>query len=189
MGVDRQRTVPPDFFLDEQWMQMPDDLFRMAIGLYFHVDDHGRQTTTEWNIRQSVFPSRSDLDDDRIVEMLLELADMGVIGIYTSDQRSYLCLCVWPSQSHPKPSRFPEPPEGLRRSAGDPMEIFSAGEREGVSESGSAEESPAGLPPSPFCPIHRPAGTDRDCRHCGTARLYHEQWLREHRASGGTSDG
>ncbi len=180
MGVDRQRTIPPEFFLDEDWMQMSDELLRTAIGLYFHVDDHGRQTTTEWNIKQSIYPHRSDVDEDLIAEHLLRLHELGVVGIYVHESRSYLCLRLWPVQSHPKPSRFPPPPEHLRKRSGSPLDGFQAGEGERGSEGEWASaEGPAGVPPSPFCIVHQPTGTRQNCRHCGTARLAHEQWIFE----------
>ena len=179
--------LPPDIFTDEDLIEMPLAVRLTAIGLRMHADDQGRETTTPRMLVASIWPVDPDMDEETIVDHLLALDDAGYIGIYDAGGRSYYALRDWPSVSHAAPSKHPPPPAGLFRiRSGASPEDFSAWEREGARERERAtewgEESPAGIPPSPFCRVHQPRGTERNCRHCGTARLAHEQWLREHAA-------
>ncbi|MGV3712240.1 hypothetical protein [Pseudolysinimonas sp.] len=180
MAMSRQRAVPPDIFTDEDLMQLPIPVRLTAIGLRLHADDHGRESTTTALLKASLYPTTEEISEEEIVEHLLLLDEAGYIGIYADGSRSYYALADWPAAQHPKASKFPPPPpETFMKTSGSPPEDVMAWEREGE---GASEGGPAGVPPSPFCPVHRPNGTRRDCRHCGTARLAHEQHLRIQRA-------
>ncbi len=181
--------LPPDIFTDEDLIALPIDVRLTAIGLRMHADDHGRETTTPWMVRAAIWPGHPEMTEDVLIEHMLTLDDAGYIGIYSAGERTYYALRDWPSVSHPAPSRHPAPPADLfRNRSGTGPDSFSAGERGSERERETSEEwreeSPAGIPPSPFCRIHQPYGTERNCRHCGTARLAHEQWLREHSTEG-----
>lgn len=181
MGMSRIRSVPPDIFTDEDLMALPIPVRLTAIGLRLHADDYGRESTNTALLKASLYPTTAEISEEVLIEHLLQLEEAGYIALYHDASRTYYALADWPAPSHPKRSKFPEPPpSAFQKTAGRSLEDFSAWEREGEREG----ESPAGIPPSPFCPVHRPNGTRNDCRHCGTARLAHEQFLREHRAAG-----
>ena len=183
MGTNKQKTIPPELFRDEDLMSLDDAVIRTAFGLYFDADDSGRESTTEWRLKAALWPHRPEVTEETIVDHLLILAEVGYLGIYTAQDRTYYQIRKWASQSHPDPSKHPAPPPELFRNlSGTNPENFSAGEREGAgggSSTGEWVERPPGMPPSPFCPIHQPNGTRANCRHCGTARLAHEQYFEQ----------
>ena len=181
MAIGRQRMLPPDLLLDEQLMELEPAVFKTAIGLRMHADDHGRQALNLRIILGQVWPTSDVVTTEVLEDHLLELDAVGYILTYTVEGRNFYAMATWPSVSHASPSTLPAPPlESFRSRSGGSPESFSAGEGEG--ERGWGEggaESPAGVPPSPFCKLHQPNGTRANCRHCGTARLAHEQWLYE----------
>lgn len=181
MAMSRQRALPPDIFTDELLLNLPLEVRWTAIGLRMHADDFGRETANARLIASSVWPLNPEMTDETVEEHLLDLDEAGYIVIYAAAGRTFYAIADWPSVSHPVRSKFPPPPERLQSASGASPEHFSAveGEREWRA-SGGAGEGPAGIPPSPFCKLHQPSGTHANCRHCGTARLAHEQWLREH---------
>ncbi|KQR90997.1 MAG: hypothetical protein J0I33_13805 [Microbacterium ginsengisoli] len=184
--IGKQRAIPPDLWLDEDLIALPLAVKWTAIGLRMHADDEGRETTTDWMLRPSLWPG-DPLSTDDLIEHLLLLDDLGYVGIYAAGGRTYYQVREWPAVSHPKRSRHPAPPPELfQRAAGDPLEDRSAwgGEGEGGEwgESGGSGSRPAGLPPSPFCRVHQPAGTGgAPCRHCGDARRAHDFFNQERR--------
>lgn len=180
MGMSKMRPLPHDLWTDEDLIALPLTVKWTAVGLRMHADDEGRESVTDWMLRPSIWPGDADMTEELLVDHLLLLAEAGVIGLFESGGRTYYQMRSWPSVSHPQQSKHPQPPPELFQNfAGSPPEDFSAGEGE-RGERGTSEESPAGIPPSPFCLVHQPNGTRQNCRHCGTARLAHEQWLREH---------
>jgi hypothetical protein len=184
MGVGKLRSIPPDLWTDESLIELPLPVKWTAVGLRMHADDHGRQTVTDWMLRPSIWPG-AGISEEELVDHLLALADVGYIGLYDAQGKTYYQVREWPSVSHPKRSDYPDPPPSLfQRAAGGSPEGRSAWEREGEGGEWGDEERPAGIPPSPFCPVHRPNGTRGNCRHCGTARLAQEDWIRTHEAGG-----
>jgi len=191
MGMNKMRPLPLDLWTDEDLIELPLDVKWTAVGLRLHADDQGRETTTAWKLLPSIWPGNRDVDEDVLIEHLLLLDQIGYIGIYSAAGKTYYALRAWPAVSHAAPSKHPPPPADLFQNASGPdPETFSAWESEsGERAEGGARGRPAGLPPSPFCKVHQPAGTTDDCRHCGTARLAHQQYLAEQRASVGDDDG
>lgn len=185
MPMSRQRALPPDIFTDEDLIALPIEVRMTGVGLRLNADDQGRESTTTWMLRSAIWPGNPEISDDVLIDHLLQLDAAGYIGLYHHGGRTYYVLREWPSVSHAAPSKHPAPPADLfRNRSGTSPEEFSAWEREREGGGVSAGERPDGVPPSPFCRVHQPAGTEQDCRHCGTARLAHDQWLREHRAEG-----
>jgi len=177
--------LPPDIFTDELLMDLDIELKWTAVGLRMNADDHGRESANPMLVKAAIWPLDPSKTNTVIEDHLLALDYAGYIGLYNVDGRTYYAIADWPSVSHAARSRLPAPPPGtFQRSSGGPPEFLSAGERGSERErewtSESSEESPTGIPPSPFCKLH-PRGTTANCRHCGTARLHHEQWLREFR--------
>ncbi|MCU1418696.1 MAG: hypothetical protein JWP32_2870 [Schumannella sp.] len=190
MGMSRQRALPPDIFTDEDLMLLAPEVRLTGIGLRLHADDEGRESTTWWMLKASIWPGHPEITEDVLVDHLLLLDAAGYIGIYQAAGRTYYAVREWPSVSHREPSKHPAPPADLfRNRSGTSPEDFPAWEREGGRGREGAAERPAGMPPSPFCRVHQPLGTEADCRHCGTARLAHDQWLREHREDSTSDEG
>lgn len=187
MGMSKMRPLPIDLWTDEDLIALPLPVKWTAIGLRMHADDEGRESVTDWMLRPSIWPGDATVTADVLTVHLLMLDQAGVIGIYSAGDRTYYQVRSWPAVSHPNRSKHPPPPPDLfQNAAGNPPDDFSAGE--GESESRETNwERPAGIPPSPFCTDH-PRGTRQPCRHCGTARLLHEQYLAESRA-GRSDDG
>lgn len=190
MGMNKQRMVPPDIFTDERFTDLPREARLTAVGLRFLADDFGREAAIPRKILGEVWPDDPEITEEMVVDHLLMLDGAGYIGIYSVGARTYYTVRVWPAVSHPNPSRFPTPPPELfQKFSGDPLANFSALEGEGEGDEGGwgepgerGPERPSGIPPSPFCKIHQPNGTNSDCRHCGTARLANADWIAVHRA-------
>lgn len=163
---------------------MDDDLFRTAIGLRMLADDHGRGTCTDWMVRPDLYRGRPAVTEDILVDHFLRLDALGELGIYASGDRSFYQMRVWPSVSHPAPSKFPPPPlELIQKFAGSSPDGFSAVESERAGEgeeSGEPASDISSIIPSPFCKVHQPAGSKGvPCIHCQDARLHAQQVERE----------
>ncbi len=184
----KNRSIPPDLFEDEQLIEMDPLLFRTAMGLYFRADDHGRETVTEWRLKGALWPHRPDVTTETIRAHLMELDRIGFIGVYHDAAGAYFQVRRFPKQSHPAPSKYPDPPAELfDRFAGNPLEDFSAWGREGEGE-GAGVREPAGglrdLPPPPFCKLHMPGGSrGEDCRECADCRMANTHWRETRRAA------
>lgn len=182
MSIGKLRPIPPDLWTDEDLIALPLPVKWTAVALRMHADDHGRETVTDWMLRPSLWPGDPITADD-LVEHLLMLDEVGYVGLYSDERRTYYQVRDWPSVSHPRDSRHPAPPPDLfQRFAGGSPAARSAWEGDGERGSSGDRERPASVPPSPFCRVHQPNGTEEDCRHCGTARLANQQWLAEERA-------
>lgn len=190
MGMEKQKPMPADLFTDEDLSILPPDVKVTALGLHLHADDQGRESTTLWRLRAAIWAGHPEVTEETLVEHLLQLDELGFIGIYSVGERTYYAIRVFPAPSHPKPSKHPAPPADLfQRTAGSPPDDRSAWERESAEQERARGESPrwttAGIPPSPFCRDHQPAGSGgKPCVHCQDARLAHEMWIREDRAAG-----
>ena len=189
MGMHKLKPLPGDIFTDEDLIALPIVVRMTGIGLRMHADDQGRESTTPWRVKAAIWPGNPEITEDDLIEHMLALDAARYIGIYSVGDRTYYQMRDWPAPSHPAPSQHPPPPPGLfQRAAGMPLEARSAWEREREGEREGEwgfEGGPAGMPPSPFCKIHQPNGTRQNCRHCGTARLAHEQFLYESRHNAG----
>lgn len=180
--MDKNRPLPPDIFTDEDLIALSIPVRMTAIGLHFHADDQGRQTATTWQLKGSIWPGNPEITEDVLIEHMLTLEQAGYIDLYSDETRTYFSLTRWPRPNHPLPSKFPEPPADRRRPDGDQPADRSAGERASGERAGEPER-PDGIPPSPFCRMHRPAGSGGvPCIHCQDARLAYSVWEREQRA-------
>lgn len=191
--------LPLDVFTNEDLMELPDELWRTAIGLRSNADDQGRGSARPAMLKAAIWPLRPEVTTDVLEEYLTRLDDLKYIQIWTDpdDGREYYAMREWPAVSHPQPSRHPEPPplpQKRSRAAGSPLAGRSAVERESERESGWRDpaegeegegawrdaESFAGKPPSKFCHEH-PGGTLTPCGPCGTAREQNKLWEKRQR--------
>lgn len=186
MVMSRARAVPPDLFTDERLIALPMAVKLTAVGLRLQADDQGRETATTWQLKSNIWPGTAEVTEDALVEHLLLLEDVGYIQLYSDSTRTYYQVLDWPVPSHPARSKYPDPPR--RNRDGMPTESFPAGERERAGES-EAWERPPGVPPSPFCRVHQPAGSNGvPCVRCRDARFVYDQWIREQQAGGGDGE-
>lgn len=190
MAIDRQRPLLPDVFQDEELLEQDLETRFLLVGLRMFADDEGREIVAVPRLKAALFLYDDAITADSLLQALVTLDDLGYLTLYDVDGRTYFQLSRVPSVSHPKPSRFPPLADGYPSASG-PLANGSAREREREWGEGDPGESPdvtsSDIPPSPFCPAHRPFGTDQKCRNCGTHRLGQEQWLREHRRSSTSS--
>lgn len=182
MTFTKQRQMPMELWTVETMMTLDPAVKWTAISLRAFADDHGRQTRTDWILRRALYP-RDEVSREEFDSHLLALAIADVIVLYEVDGAALYAMVEWPAVQHPKPSRFPPPPEDFMKASRSSQDSFMA--MEGESESARASEGAGALgePPSPFCPTHQSAfGTDEDCRKCGRRRLAREEWWRQYRA-------
>ncbi|MCA0217943.1 MAG: hypothetical protein LCH43_11385 [Actinobacteria bacterium] len=186
MPYDKNKPLPPSWMLDESFITLSPEVKWAAIALHMHSDDQGRETTTLWTLRTALWPHQPERPDDDVTDILLELAEVGFLGLYEVSGRGFYVIARHPAPSHPLPSRYPEPPLALRqRLAGEPLADRSAWERERGERDETREPGlrPASDAPSPFCRDHQPAGSGGvRCVMCQDARFVYQIWEREQRA-------
>ncbi len=174
MGFSRQRMLPPDIFTDERLAVLPHTVRLTAIGLRANADNWGRESANPALVKATLWPLRADVTAEDVFDHLVTLREVGYLHLYEAeDGRWVYALVDWPAVSHKTDERcrFPAPPSG------DLPETFSAGEEE---REGGEEPAfgylPGSVPPSRFCPEHRPMGTFKKCGPCGTARAQLAIW-------------
>lgn len=182
MGFSRQRMLPPDIFTDERLAVLPHAVRLTAIGLRANADNWGRESANPALVKATLWPLTPDVTVDDVFDHLCMLRDVEYLWLYEDGARWIYALVDWPSVSHKTDdrARFPPPPEA----SGDLPETFSAGEEEREGEEEPAPRYSSGsLPPSRYCPAHRPHGTFGKCGPCGTARERHARWQEEFEAA------
>lgn len=92
---------------------MSDFQFRLWAYLITYVDDFGRGSAEPDILKGFVFPRRKCVTEATIKAALSDLANMGLVHLYTVDGDSYLCLRNWEKHQNRRAtsSKFPEPPE------------------------------------------------------------------------------
>lgn len=185
MQMRRQRTIKPSLWTDPRVTSVSMSMRAFAIALILWADDHGRGEILPRRMGREMLPD-DDVSPERIEDAVLRLDQAGFLMLYADeDGRSLFQIApdLLGTVDRRQASAYPDPPfanpfanrvanRGLR------------GERE---SGGRVEfEGEAPVPPSPFCTDH-PAGTRRDCRQCGTARMRSRRWEQLHRAGKDTT--
>jgi len=101
----RIRTIKPEFWVDDQIVELDYATRLLFIGLWNFVDDEGYVEYKAKRIKMQIFPADS-LDVSR---MLTNLLEMGRLARFTSDQGDLLRVVNWDRHqkiSHPSPTRF-----------------------------------------------------------------------------------
>jgi hypothetical protein len=197
MVTHRNRNFPTDLWRETHLRALPTPVKWTAASLHAIADDHGRAVLDEDLLRSDMWMKDPWVTDEVLVEHLLTLEAVGYLSIWPQGSLTFLELTLWPKQDRPAPSRLPPSPVRAQ-DARNPLADYAVEERarERVGESGWAPAAgepvsvtgslppdlAAELPPNCFCPEH-PNGIYDDCRHCGTARLNQDQWLRRQRAA------
>lgn len=101
----RIRTIKPEFWVDDQIVELDYATRLLFIGLWNFVDDEGYVEYKAKRIKMQIFPADS-LD---VSGMLTNLLDMGRLAQFASDQGDLLRVVNWDRHqkiSHPTATRF-----------------------------------------------------------------------------------
>lgn len=196
MQINRQRWLPPSDFNDQRIGSLPAPVRVTAAGLRLYVDAEGRAEVRLRKMLAEIHEHDTSITERELEEHLLRLDEANWLRLYVDRHgRSLLQVRVWPAVQHEDASQLPPPP-GFMKPSRRSQETFTvkergserASEREGewVRESASGgrssgtsnSEPEAPEPPSPFCSLHQPWGTEDNCGPCGTARLAFTIWKR-----------
>jgi hypothetical protein len=111
--VSRIRTIKPEFWSSEQVMACSPLARLLFIGLWNFCDDSGRHPYTPRTLKALIFAS-DDITTAEVGAMLEELAEAGLIAVYSVGGKQYLQVTGWQHQriNHPQPPRHPGPPNG-----------------------------------------------------------------------------
>lgn len=192
----RIRSIKPDFFTSEDVASLPYRARLTWIGLWTHVDDHGRAKDNPKLIRAAVWPL-DDLTLDDVVDDLDQLVAAGRIVRYASDGSGFLAIVGWHDHqaiNRPKDSRFPAPAPGTHPrvcshgaitapSVIQHPRVTPGGEGRGREQGGDARDFVTATTEPPLrCSRHVNTTDDKPCRPCGDARRAHDAWVRAQRA-------
>lgn len=182
MQMRRQRTVKPSFFRDPRVTAVPMGMRFFAMALMAWADDHGRGEVLPRRMVREMLPD-DPVSAERLEEVMLHLDESEFLLLYADeDGRSLFQIApdLLGTVDRRNPSSYPEAP--FASGFANRVANRGLGERErGRVEFEGDERESVRLPPSPFCSRH-PSGTERDCRHCGTARSRNHQWTLLQRA-------
>lgn len=120
----RIRTIKPEFWVDDQIVELDYATRLLFIGLWNFVDDEGYVEYKAKRIKMQVFPA----DSIDVSNMLIDLIQSGRLARYNSDQGELLRVVNWGRHqkiSHATPTRF----TGIR-----PVDSGSAPEPSGLFE-------------------------------------------------------
>lgn len=116
----RIRTVKPELWTSEQFVECSPNARLLFIGLFNFVDDSGIHPLKPMRIKMQIFPA-DGFDKAAMDAMLWELADAGLIDVYEVEGAEYLIITGFakhqridqPTYKHPLPSG--EVPQNIRR--------------------------------------------------------------------------
>lgn len=74
------------------------------------VDDFGRFDARPLVIKANCFPLRIRADADKCIQWLKALESVGLIQVYTVDNKEYLQITNWDNKPRAAESKFPDPP-------------------------------------------------------------------------------
>lgn len=183
----RQRTLKAELVFDELLEEMPPPVRLFAMLLHWQADDEGRASSKASKLKADLYLEDESTSESDIESMLLQLAEIEYLYLYSAMGREYLLLRELSTIQRATPSRLPAPPEDLASASRAARERLMA-EGGGGGSAWGAPGEPGGVPisdvmPSAFCVVHQPAGPGRgvNCRDCGDARQHHQQVARERR--------
>ena len=170
----RIRTIKPEFWVDDEIVELGPWTRLLFIGLWNFVDDEGYIEFKSKRIKMQVFPA-DDVDMDACLNELIQSARVEVVE---SDQGSLLRVVNWARHqkiSNPTGTKF----TGVLASSLEssvPLAISLERSvlkgREGKGIEGKGGET---RPPR-RCPEHLTAKTSPNCFACRDARLAQQDW-------------
>ena len=93
----RIRTIKPDFWTNEKIMECKPLTRLLFIGMWNFADDYGRMAFAPSSIKAKVFPNDPFTAAD-IRDMLNELNALGLLLIYSADDKEYIEITGWDHQ-------------------------------------------------------------------------------------------
>jgi hypothetical protein len=167
----RGRWIKPETWTSETLSRISRDAVLLFVALWTYADDEGRGLDDPVLIRSTLFPLREDVSDEDVSTWLAELARARLVIRYRAvpvlqgtspaprRARPVLQIRSWEehqSVSHAKPSLYPAPRKGGRRSGTSPERRRSSSvprssevqRREVVEGSGEPLEDDAGRSPN-----------------------------------------
>jgi uncharacterized phage protein (TIGR02220 family) len=117
----RIRTIKPEILEDANTAGLSDSAFRLFVAMIVLADDHGNVRADDRWLGGQVWWARSDCGDSpRVAEILGELADAQLIGLYECRSQHYASISGW--QKHQRidnagKPRVPLPSDGSPISA------------------------------------------------------------------------
>lgn len=149
----RIRTVKPTFWTSEQVLNCKPLTRLLFIGMWNFADDWGRMAMAPKSIKAQVFPGDEDVTIANVSDMLLELSNLGLIVIYSANDREYLEITGWSHQKIDRPQKSNIPPPFSESNQGKIVEDSSNDRRmiapDSKGEEGIGGESNAASPPPP----------------------------------------
>jgi len=119
MGLQRIRTIKPEFFVHERLAEISMASRLLFIGLWTVADREGRLEDRPQRLKAQLFP----YDKVNIHKLLDELARGGFVMRYAVDGGRYLAIPHFTKHQRPNPteraSTIPAPPAGLKSCAQD----------------------------------------------------------------------
>jgi len=103
--VGRIRTIKPEFWVDDQMVELPFEARLLFVGLWNFVDDEGLIEFKPKRIKMQVFPS----DDVDVQTHLDSLISTGRLTVLDSDQGPLLWVTNWSRHqmvNRPTPTKF-----------------------------------------------------------------------------------
>jgi len=125
--VARIRTIKPEFWVDEQIVELDYVTRLLFIGIWNFVDDEGYLEYKPRRIKMQIFPA-DDLDISREIQNLLEA---NRLLYFTSDQGDLLRVANWSRHqkiSNPTATKFTsiQPGESSKQQASAPISLESS---------------------------------------------------------------
>lgn len=151
----RIRTVKPEIWTDEKFVELSPLARLLFIGLWNFADDYGRMQYSPTRIKLQILPA----DSAEPSQLLDELRQKSLLVVYSIDGKEYLQINGW--EEHQKidkrsASKYPAPRNLPPNSAEPSREIAldqgREGTKEGIKEGSTAATAAVAKPAVPPCP-------------------------------------
>lgn len=124
----RIRTIKPEFWTNEQVIELSIAARLLFVGTWNFCDDQGVMPASLKALKAKVLPA-DDFSAADIQQLIDELLSQGLLGEFEAQDARWWYVTGWKHQKidRPTPSKYPEPPS-TRRSAGRPLPSEGAGD-------------------------------------------------------------
>lgn len=109
----RIRSLKPEHKQHRKIGPLTDRQYRLWVGMLTEADDYGRLVADANQFRVLAFAYHPRVRLEHVEEVMLALADIGLIELYAVDGIRYAAFLSWADHQkvdHPTPSKFPDPP-------------------------------------------------------------------------------